>query len=93
LRMLQLRREKEEAKQGDLSGDDDFETDDGDLKIPELPPIDGSPNASTNIEAVENMNAKKGRKISNAVACVIIQYVFLEVEDHLWILVRVLVGK
>ncbi len=41
LRVTKLRREKEESKQEDISNDKDVETDDGDLKIPALPPVDG----------------------------------------------------
>ena len=63
LRMAKLRREKEEAKQLDLSGDDDIEADDGDLKIPAMPPMDFSPNAyipDTNDAAVGEQEHKEG---------------------------------
>jgi hypothetical protein len=40
LRMTKLRREKEEAKQEDVRGDEDFETDDDGQKITVLPHYD-----------------------------------------------------
>jgi len=58
LRMAKLRREKEDTQQSDHSGDADFDADDGELKIPALPPID----YSTEEFSPESNNAAGGER-------------------------------
>ena len=75
LRMMKLRREKEDAKQGDLSGDDNFETDDGDLKMPALTSIDCTPNAfinDSNTAAIGEHERKEGTQ--NVEGCGVCNY-------------------
>ena len=71
--MTILRQEKEEAKQGDLSGDDDFEINDGDLKIPALMSIDCTPNAfindSTNAALGEHERKEGAQNVEGCGVC------------------------
>jgi len=61
--LTKLRREKEEAKKEEISGNKDVETDDGDLKIPALPPVEGTLDVfsnDTNNALVEEDDGKDG---------------------------------
>lgn len=68
-RMAKLRHEKEYIQQSDHSGDADYNADDGELKIPALPPIDDSTAAfsnESNNAAVGEWNGEEERKEGNA---------------------------